>query len=111
MPTEHPGRRATALTSVECSGPLLEVPVQSRDREHTPAPKPKPSWRVLLVETCAKKDRGEEPTSRGGTGKWCQVPRAVFGPWLSALTLTAPFSLRLDLDYLKVSAFVIATSQ
>lgn len=37
--------------------------------------------------------------------------REVFGPWLRALTLTAPFSLRLDLVDLKVSAFVIAISQ
>lgn len=41
VPTEHPGRRASAQTLVECSGPLLEVPVQGQRAYTSPKAKAK----------------------------------------------------------------------
>ena len=77
MLTEHLGRVATARTSVKCSGPLLEVPVESIDRGHTPAPKLEPSWRVLLVETPSQRHMPKRTGVRSqqkGEGQASGVP-------------------------------------
>lgn len=106
VPTEHPGKRATAQTSVESSGPLLEVPVESRARGHTSAPKPEPSWRVLLTETPSQRHvprrTGVRSQHQGeGQASGCQVPRAVFGPWLTVLTPLPRFLSSWTLTLLK----------
>lgn len=66
VPTDHPGRRASAQTSIEFSVLPLMVPVQSRDREHTHIPSnpphlyPHPRKAKAKLESPASGDMGQE---------------------------------------------------
>lgn len=97
------GRRATAWTSVECSGPLLGggVPAKSVDRGQTPAQKPEPSWRMLLAETPSQRHvprrtmMQSQHTGEGQANMGARFPGKSGDLAFLLLTLSAPFSLGL----------------
>lgn len=113
VPTEQeggslPGPRLNAVA--HCwGGASQERGQRANTSPETRAKLENAASRDTQPKACAKKDHDAEPTYRGGTGKYgCQVPRAVWGPCLSAFNSVCSIFSQAVLC-LKVSAFMVTT--